>query len=443
MQIPININTQGGVTGGSAVADQMAELRAKIQRLEAMVQQQTGSASTVYRSNPNMGNPPAMPMGGGSAMAGMDRTSQPAGKSAMGGGMMPASGGMAMMMDKMDNITGMMSEMRGGMGGGGMGLETMDKMGGRAMPAGAPAAGMSGGGMGRMAMDKMEMAGMNTKDHVQANVAADYTSVVIEVDPTALGEPRRKEPQTLKTTLSEPEPTPSYGPSRLLHDFRFAMNAIGDDAQSCYNHALGALRNDAEQVVPEIDRALQSTPQQDFSSRWALVYTAVKMKHSTTLHFLRNLVLAPLPMKVPADGHSRSLLAEETMLRATAVEGIEHLAVSGNEDALQTLFLAIGQASRSIRIAAVQGILATPGGERLRDRVAAMLPEEHLFMLDINRMDVRDVPQIDDPRQFLKPGVLRRMPSAPPLSGSMQRRTARPQATGQNTGAPKLQKGKK
>lgn len=281
----------------------------------------------------------------------------------------------------------------------------------------------------------------DTKDHVQANVAPGYTPVVIEVDPTALGEPRRKEPHTLRMTLPEPDPIPSYGPSRLLHDFLSAMNAIGDDAQSRYDHALDALHNEAEQVVPEIDRALQSTAQQDFPSRWALVYTAVKMKHPTALPFLRNLVIAPLPMNAPADGHSRSILAEETMLRATAVEGIEHLAVSGNEDALQALFRAIEQPSRSIRIAAVQGILATPGGERLRARVAAMLPEEHRFMLDIKRMDVRDVPQIDDPRQFLKPGVLRRMPSAPPLSGSMQRRTARPQATGQNTGAPKLQKG--
>ena len=196
------------MTGGPAVADQMAELRAKMQRLEATVQQQTGSASAAYRANPSMGNPPsagAMPMGGKSGMgpgkkpmqagmAGMDSTSQPGAKPAMGGGAMPPSGGMpmmgddkdemAMMMSKMDNMMGMMGKMMGGMGGGampasgapmapaasggmgggGMGMGMMDKMmggmGGGAMPAGAPAAGMSGGGMGMMAMDKMEMAGM-------------------------------------------------------------------------------------------------------------------------------------------------------------------------------------------------------------------------------------------------------------------------------------------
>ena len=139
---------QGGMAGmgrGPAVADQMAELRAKMQRLEATMQKQSGSASG------------AMPTQG--KMSGM---------SGMGGGASVPGGEMGMM-GMMDKMMGMMDKMMGGMGGGapmpagrgGMGMDMM-KMGamgsGGGMPATPPSASM--GGMGMMDMDKMEMAGM-------------------------------------------------------------------------------------------------------------------------------------------------------------------------------------------------------------------------------------------------------------------------------------------
>ena len=155
--------TQGGPRGGSAVADQMAELRAKMQRLEATVQQESWSGSSAYRANPGRGNPPGMgagksPMGGG--MAGMGGNSQAGAKPGMGGSAMPASGGMGMkdeMMGKMDNMMGMMGKMMGGMGGGapGGGMGAKPPMGGGAMPA--------NGGMPMMDDDKDEMAMMMDK----------------------------------------------------------------------------------------------------------------------------------------------------------------------------------------------------------------------------------------------------------------------------------------
>jgi len=179
---------QGGMAGmgrGPALADQMAELRAKMQRLEMTMQQQSGASSG------------AMPMGGASGMGSGSKPMQGgmAGMSGMGaagaakpaGGMSgmggasgaasPPGGEMGMMAMKMDKMMGMMGKMMGGMGGGakpaaaapmaGGGMPMMDDdmmemggMGGGAMPAGAPAAGMSsGGGMGMMGM----MGGMGGK----------------------------------------------------------------------------------------------------------------------------------------------------------------------------------------------------------------------------------------------------------------------------------------
>ena len=139
---------QGSVAAmgrGPAIAEQMAELRAKMQRLETTMQPRSGSSSG------------AMPMQG--KMSGM---------SGMGGGASPPGGEMGMM-GMMDRMMGMMDKMMGGMsggapapgGGGGMGMDMM-KMGamgnGGSMPATPPSASMSG--MGMMDMDKMEMAGM-------------------------------------------------------------------------------------------------------------------------------------------------------------------------------------------------------------------------------------------------------------------------------------------
>ena len=144
-----------GMSGGPAVTDQLAELRAKVQRLETTLHRQSGSSSG------------AMPMGGAGAMGsgtkpmqgkmsgmsgmGAPGATKPAGgMGGMGGGASPPGGEMGMM-GMMDKMMGMMDKMMGGMGGG-------------AMPAGAPMAaggsgGMGGGGMG-MGMMQSEMGGM-------------------------------------------------------------------------------------------------------------------------------------------------------------------------------------------------------------------------------------------------------------------------------------------
>lgn len=175
-----------GMGGGPAVADQMAELRAKMQRLEATMQQQSGSSSGAMPmgGKPGMGSgtkPMQGKMVGMSAM-GAPGAMKPAGgmggMGGMGGGASPPGGEMGMM-GMMDKMMGMMDKMMGGMGGGAMpagapmgGAAPGGGMGGGvmgmgmmqsemgAMPAGTPAPGMSGGGGGMMDMDKMEMAGM-------------------------------------------------------------------------------------------------------------------------------------------------------------------------------------------------------------------------------------------------------------------------------------------
>ncbi|HEY5870664.1 MAG TPA: periplasmic heavy metal sensor [Candidatus Tectomicrobia bacterium] len=137
--------------GAQTVDAQLAELRAKIQQLEAIIQQQPGQS------------PPA----GARTMPGMESGAKP-----MQGGMGGAASrpGREMgMMSMMDKMMGMMDKMMGGMGGSTMpagapmggaapggGMMSMDKMEMGGMGGGSS----SGGGMGMMDMEKMEMAGM-------------------------------------------------------------------------------------------------------------------------------------------------------------------------------------------------------------------------------------------------------------------------------------------
>ena len=111
---------KGGMGGGPALADQMAELRGKMQRLEMTMQQQSGSSSGAMP----MGGQPGMSSGTKQAqggMAGMNglgaagATKPASGMSGMagaGGGASGPSGEMGMM-GMMDKMMGMM----GGMGG--------------------------------------------------------------------------------------------------------------------------------------------------------------------------------------------------------------------------------------------------------------------------------------------------------------------------------------
>lgn len=164
---------------GPAVADQMAELRAKMQRLETTLQQQSESSSGALpmSGQPGMGSGRKPMLGKMPGMSGMGTGNPPSGGApgatqpgggmsgmgGMGGGASPSGGEMGIMDKMMGGMGGgampagapMAGGASGGMGGGGMGMGMMQgEMGG--MGAGSS----GGGGMGMMDMDKMEMAGM-------------------------------------------------------------------------------------------------------------------------------------------------------------------------------------------------------------------------------------------------------------------------------------------
>jgi hypothetical protein len=200
----------------------------------------------------------------------------------------------------------------------------------------------------------------------------------------------------------------------LLNQFLQNIYNVGEDAQEIYEELLKKLQGQAESVIVEIVRAEGASDQDDYPFRWALVHTAAELKHPATLHFLKNLVLTPIPSERSEDPHSFSTVAEETIIRTTAVEGIEYLAKKGNSKANSALLEFLKIPSLSIRRAAVQAILATTAKKDIRKRLVALLPKEQHYLLDIKRIDVRKAPQIEEPERHLTEAARKRVTKPPP-----------------------------
>ena len=131
------------------------------------------------------------------------------------------------------------------------------------------------------------------------------------------------------------------GTGRLLDDLIAAMTSAGESAQSRYGDALVRLQERADDAVIEIARAEGGCHHRDYGRRWALIQAASELHRESALPYLRSVVMTPIPAEESADPHSFSTVVEETILRTTAIEGIEQLAAQGSESAFETLFAAV------------------------------------------------------------------------------------------------------
>lgn len=188
----------------------------------------------------------------------------------------------------------------------------------------------------------------------------------------------------------------------ILNNFLNSINGMGEDAQKLYDENLQELRKKPEDIVIEIAREEKIVEISDYAKRWSLIHTANELKDRTSLPLLKNIVLTPIPPEKSKDPHSFSTVAEETILRTTAVDGVGYLAEQGDKEALKSLFEFISIPSISIRRAAVHGIMSTSKDKKVREKLKELLPNEQHFLLDLKPIDVRDVPQIKNPKQYLK-----------------------------------------
>lgn len=198
--------------------------------------------------------------------------------------------------------------------------------------------------------------------------------------------------------------------SRALHDFLAAAYTQSDEGDEAYKRALERLRSQAEAVVPELSRIEATLRETDYPTRFALILAASELRHPAALSWLRTVALSRIPAERSSDPHSFSTVAEETILRTMAVDGIGNLARDNNGDAVEVLFQCLGTPSLSIHRAAVQQLLQSPNVSR--ERIVSALPEDQHFLLDLRRIDVREAPQIRNPQQTIFKPVERHGPQA-------------------------------
>jgi hypothetical protein len=188
---------------------------------------------------------------------------------------------------------------------------------------------------------------------------------------------------------------------QFLINFLAAMNNTGEDAEEEYRAAVEELRARAADVVIEIARLEQNCDWSDYPTRWALIYAASELQHPVALPLFRSIVMTPIPPERSADPHSFSTVAEETILRTTAVDAVAQLAQNGDRTAIEQLFDYLSVNSLSVKRAAVQGLLNVKQGENLRSRIEEKLCPDDRFLLDIRPIDIHKVTQIDKPEEDL------------------------------------------
>lgn len=234
------------------------------------------------------------------------------------------------------------------------------------------------------------------------------------------------------------DPVPKSEAGSLVRDFLRDMNASGDNADEIYAQTLARLREEGAAVAAAFADSYRAAPHDAYPLRWALVYGAARLEHSAASEFLQEVLRSPMPPE-RSDDHYFSSVKEESIIRTTAVEGLGRLSADDPE-AERALIESLSHSTFSVRVAAAQTLLEQDDSADMRDRLRQRLPVGEEFILDIKRLDVEEVPQVD-PRQHLTPRAQRAV-SAPvqPLPGDAP---ARPAGVATRRGAPRIPNGER
>jgi hypothetical protein len=170
------------------------------------------------------------------------------------------------------------------------------------------------------------------------------------------------------------------------------MGGVGEAAEACYQRALDALARQARDAVKALAEEYHRLPASQYLDRWALVQLMVELRHESSLEFVDRLLAGGLPDERSADPEHASTVAEEIMIRTTAVDVLAQMAADGSGAARDLLLRHATHENFSVKRAAVQGYLAQ-GGEGARERLLDRLPQRDHFILDIQRVSVQQVPQ--------------------------------------------------
>lgn len=144
------------------------------------------------------------------------------------------------------------------------------------------------------------------------------------------------------------------------------------------------LRAHASEVAEVLLAVYDQLPEDEYLARWQAIQTLTSLEVPEAAGAFRSILLRDVPPErwSPAEGE-RSSVAEESILRRRAIEGLKPLALGGSQEAADALRQAVNSPVLSVRAAAVRAYLAV--GRKSPARVAelrSMLPESEHPMLE-------------------------------------------------------------
>src|SRR6266404_4833386 len=194
------------------------------------------------------------------------------------------------------------------------------------------------------------------------------------------------------------------------------MGGVGDDAEENYRRALNSLTKSGPRVLDVILAEYEDLPEDRYLDRWSLVQLVAELRYPEAVKPLNRIIAARIPAEKAKGSHDVSTVAEEVMIRTTAVEGLVRLSADGVAEARELLLKHAGNRTFSIRRACVQGLMETGTDDDKRKLRRLLKERKEEGLLKIRRVDVRSVPQPLGGRFVVPPQVKSEAP--PPDLGA-------------------------
>lgn len=171
------------------------------------------------------------------------------------------------------------------------------------------------------------------------------------------------------------------------------MGGVGNDAEENYRRALSSLSKRGPGILDVIVAEYEDLPEDRYLDRWSLVQLVVELRYPEAVRALDRIITARIPAEKFKKSHDMSTVAEEVMIRTTAVEGLVRLSADDVAEARDALLKHAANRTFSIRRACVQGLMQTGTDDDKRKLRRLLKERKEEGLLKIQRVDVRSVPQ--------------------------------------------------
>jgi hypothetical protein len=185
----------------------------------------------------------------------------------------------------------------------------------------------------------------------------------------------------------------------VLGGFVDAVHHCASEKDERYVSAVAQLRHNPNNTAHQIEAAYRSIGEEQIRARESLLLAATALAHPSVLSLLTQVATEPVRGMVQ---HGGGRAAEESMLRMMAVDGIEAVARSGDTNAADALLALTASPDRAVQALAVIALKYSDAHRTHYEKVRSMLSPDHLYLLDVVRANIHNVPQIADPRRHLR-----------------------------------------